>query len=338
MTHAAAAPALPSPADPAAMARELLSRGVDAAFGDVAPGVQRLGVVFVNLYSVDAGGGRWVLVDTGLPGFAAAVGAACDELHDGRPPEAIVLTHAHFDHAGNVAALAERWGVPVYAHRREMPYLDGRSDYAPGDPTPGGAICFLSRFFPHGGYDLRGRVDLRELPGGDDGGDVPGLAGWRWLHTPGHSAGHVSLWRESDRTLVAGDAVATMDLDSWAAQVTRPRELSRPAVPFTPDWPSAVESVRRLSGLSPRTVAAGHGLPVGGADVAGRLDQLALSVAPPPHGRYVGAPARYDAEGRLVDVPPPPPDPLKPRLTVAAGLAVAGAGLAVFAASRRRRG
>ena len=323
----------PNPIGPANLpdVQALLQRGVDAVFDDFAPGLGRLGIVFVNVYAIDAGD-RWFLVDSGLPGFADAVRAACDERFAGRPPEAIVLTHAHFDHAGNAAHLAQDWDVPIYAHPLEMPFLTGQSDYPPGDPTPGGAICFLSRFFPDGGYDLRGRTDLRELP---DDNTIPGLDGWRWVHTPGHTPGHVSLFREADRTLVAGDALATMDLDSWAEQFARRRQACRPSVPFTPDWPTAQASVRKLADLEPSVVAAGHGLPMTGRHVAADVHDLAETLSPPEHGRYVGAPARYDAAGRVVDVPPPP-DPVKKGLAVA-GLAAAGIGVAAWAASRGRR-
>ena len=245
--------------------RALVGGSVERAFADVADDVQgvgRLGVVFVNVYVLNAGGGRWFLVDTGLPGFAPLIKAACDARFDGRPPEAILLTHAHFDHAGNAEALATEWGVPVYAHKLEMPYLTGQADYPPADPTPGGAICFMSRFFPTRGFDLRGRVELRELPVTPEGiHEIPGLPGWRWLHTPGHAPGHVSLFRDFDKLLIAGDALATMDMDSWGSMVSRKRELARPAVPFTPDWRSAHKSIHKLAAMEPRTICAGPSPP-----------------------------------------------------------------------------
>jgi glyoxylase-like metal-dependent hydrolase (beta-lactamase superfamily II) len=109
----------------------------------------------VNLYAVDLPGGRWTLVDTGIPSFGWYVRKAVESRYGaGSRPEAIIPTHGHFDHAGNARELAELWDVPVYAHTLEMPYLTGRSDYAPQDPTPGGAMCFLSRFFPRSGIDL----------------------------------------------------------------------------------------------------------------------------------------------------------------------------------------
>ncbi len=46
-------------------------------------------------------------------------------------PEAIVLTHAHFDHVGALVDLVRVWGVPVYAHSLELPFLTGRAMYPP---------------------------------------------------------------------------------------------------------------------------------------------------------------------------------------------------------------
>lgn len=283
---------------------------------DVAPGVVRVPTIFVNAYLAGAPGGRWVLVDTGLPGAHAWIRQAAEARHGaGARPEAIILTHGHFDHAGNARALADDWDVPIFAHELELPYLTGRSDYPPQDPTMGGAIAFLSRFFPTSAYDFGDRV--RALPAD---GTVPGMEGWRWIHTPGHTPGHVSLFRERDRLLLAGDAFATMDLDSWVSQLTHARELCRPPAPFTTDWGAVRESISALAALEPQTLAAGHGRPLGGAEVAARLHAYARHVEVPFHGRYVGAPARADRRG-VVAVPPPVHDPLPLRL--AAGTAAA---------------
>ena len=111
-----------------------------------------------------------------------------------RPPEAIILTHGHFDHVGSLERLLQLWDVPVYAHTLELPYLTGRSSYPPPDPlVGGGAMAWSSKLYPRGPIDLDGRAQA--LP---DDHTVPGLPGWRWIHTPGHSPGHVSLVRESD--------------------------------------------------------------------------------------------------------------------------------------------
>jgi MYXO-CTERM domain-containing protein len=189
----------------------------------------------------------------------------------------------------------------------------------------GGAIAFLSRFFSTSGYDFGARV--RALP---DDGSVPGMPGWQWLHTPGHTAGHVALFRTADRTLLAGDALATMDLDSWMAQATRAPEFSRPPTPLTPDWTAARASVNRLAALHPRAVGAGHGIPITGGGAAMGLVELAASFTPPARGRYAAAPARADERG-VVSVPPAAPDPLPGQVALGA------AALGVLAMARRRR-
>ena len=304
-----------------------------SSFSPVAPGVWRLGVVFVNVYAIESPGGGLVLVDTGLPGLSGWVRRALEaQFGAGTRPEAIVLTHAHFDHAGGAKALSAGWDVPVYAHLLEMPYITGQADYPPPDPTPGGAICFLSRFFPASGTDVGPRA--QPLPSDHA---VPNLPGWRWVHTPGHTRGHVSLFRDEDRTLIAGDALATTDLDSWTSQITWAEEFQRPATPFTPDWDAALESVRRLAALDPLAVGAGHGRSISGPQVAGELRSFAREMVPPPDGRYSARPAHYRPDGRVESVPPPVPDPLPGKLLLGAALA-AGGWMALRALSSRRRG
>jgi glyoxylase-like metal-dependent hydrolase (beta-lactamase superfamily II) len=297
-----------------------------ASTDPVAQGVARVGILFVNAYLVGEPGDAWVLVDTGLPLSAGWTATAARERFGERRPEAIVLTHGHFDHAGSALELANEWGVPVYAHPDELPFLTGRADYPPQDPTMGGAIAQMARAFPRGGQDLGRHV--RELPAD---GSLPQMPGWRWLHTPGHTPGHVSLFRERDRMLLAGDAVTTMDLDSWSAQVTRSREFDRPPAPFTPDWPAARRSVEMLADLQPAIVAAGHGLPIR-SDTAERLRKLAARFPVPSQGRYVGHPAHYDDGSERL--PPPPPDPVGARLK---GGAAALAAVALLAQLRKRR-
>lgn len=289
------------------------------------PGVSRIATGFVNLYLIGTAE-RWILVDTGLPGFASHVlRAARKRFGPGSRPAAIVLTHGHFDHAGNADALAAEWGVPLYAHVLERPYLTGISDYPPPDPTVGGAIAFMSRAFPYASRRLS--VPVLALPESR----VPFAPNWRWIHTPGHTAGHVSLFRESDGILIAGDAVTTMNLDSWRQQVERRPELCLPPTPMTTDWGEAHRSVRQLVALDPRAIGAGHGVPVSGRSVASALQRLTHSFVPPADGRYTSRPARTGPAG-VEWVPPKPRDRLAER---AALVALAGGAAATVYASRR---
>lgn len=308
--------------------REIESSRNHMAVEEVGHGVSYLTVVFVNLYLIQSDDGC-VLVDTGLPGTAAFTRSHVERALGGGRPDAIVLTHGHFDHAGSAAALADAWGVPIYAHPLELPYLTGRSDYAPKDPSMGGAIAQLARVFPTSGTDLGGRV--RALP---EDGSVPGLAAWRWIHTPGHTAGHVSLFRETDRVLIAGDALTTMDLDSWTAVTLESPQVDRPPAPLTPDWDAARSSVQQLAELEPVTVGAGHGVPLSGPAATAGVQRLADHFPVPP-GRYATRPAVADERG-IVDVPPPVADPLPGRLAL--GVAGLLAGILVARALRDRDG
>jgi glyoxylase-like metal-dependent hydrolase (beta-lactamase superfamily II) len=278
-----------------------------------------IGFVNVCLYGrPGAPNGNWVLIDAGLPGSASRIKRAAQEwIGPWARPSAIILTHGHFDHVGALRTLAEQWDVPVYAHPLEHPYLSGRSSYPPPDPTVGGgAMAALSRFYPRGPIDLGQR--LRPLP---DDGSVPGMPGWRWIPTPGHSPGHVSFFREADRTLIAGDAFVTTKQESALAALSQRPELHGPPMYFTPDWEAARRSLERLVALEPLRVITGHGPPMQGErllndlyDLARNFEQLAV----PSHGRYVRQPALADETG-VVAVPPPVPDPL-PQIALAFGL------------------
>ena len=116
---------------------------------EIASGVAWTYTSFVNIYFIGEPGGPWALVDSGLPFFSPKVRAEAAARYgpDARP-EAIFLTHGHFDHAGSALALAEYWDVPVYAHRLELPYLNGHSDYPPPDPTVGGGIPCSPAYCP----------------------------------------------------------------------------------------------------------------------------------------------------------------------------------------------
>ena len=295
-------------------------------FEPVAPGVGRLGILFVNVLALGEPGGPWLLVDAGLPGSAGVIRrAVARRFGTGARPEAILLTHGHFDHVGAARDLARKWDVPLYAHRLETPYLTGRSDYPPRDPTMGGAMAQMSRLMPDHGYDFDDLV--RELPAD---GNVPVLRDWRWLHTPGHTPGHVSLYREADRVLLAADAFATMNLDSWSAYLTREREFSRPSPPFTFDWRTAHWSIEKLADLEPKVLAAGHGLAMEGDHIAAELRRFTESFTPPRRGRYVASPPVAD-EGGVEELPPPAHDPYMWR----AAAVVVGLLLLVLARQRR---
>jgi glyoxylase-like metal-dependent hydrolase (beta-lactamase superfamily II) len=252
----------------------------------VVPDLTRLRFLFVNLFLYGSSA-NWVLLDAGLQGSAGTiVDTAEDRFGPGAVPQAIILTHGHFDHVGAFPELFEHWDVPVYAHRLELPHLTGQADYPPPDPTVGkGVMALLSFAYPNSAIDLGSRV--RSLP---DDGSVPHMPGWRWIHSPGHTAGHVSLFRESDRCLIAGDAFVTTRQESLYAVVTQEPEVNGPPAYFTPDWASARRSVEELAALRPAIAATGHGPPMPGRELSDGLETLVRDFdesAVPDQGRYV---------------------------------------------------
>src|SRR5690606_27542962 len=254
-------------------------------------GYQRLAIVNVAYHGTRGAGDRWVLIDAGVTGAAGMILHAVEHLFGkGSRPAAIVLTHGHFDHVGALAELAERWEVPVYAHELELPYLDGRASYPPPDPTVGGGLMSaLSRFYPRGPIDVSRWLDV--LPAD---GAVPSMPGWRGIHTPGHTPGHISLWRESDRTLIARAAFITPAQESAYAVATQRPELHGPPMYYTQDWVQAKEPVERLAALEPELVITGHGRAMQGPALRAALHALARGfdrVAVPKYGRYVDRPA-----------------------------------------------
>jgi glyoxylase-like metal-dependent hydrolase (beta-lactamase superfamily II) len=294
---------------------------------EISPNVTWLGFKIVNVYLIGEKGGPWVVVDTSAAGHFESIRAAAEEIYGpGAKPDAILLTHAHQDHYGSALALATYWNVPIYAPKLDLPYLTGK-ELPPADPTTDGFFALVSRFLPNSGTDLGEFV--RALP---EDGTVPFLPDWRWLATPGHTPGHISLFRESDRTLIAGDAVVTVNPDHLSDLVTQKQELARPPAPVTYDWIAARRSVEELAKLRPRVIATGHGIPMIGESLAAELEEFAQDMTTPRYGRYIAEPARFDEEG-VVFVPPPTPDYLA---IAAAGIGVAALlGIGIYALSRR---
>jgi glyoxylase-like metal-dependent hydrolase (beta-lactamase superfamily II) len=291
----------------------------------VAPGVWRLKDIFVNVFIIqNREGTEWVLVDTGLKTTGTKIMDLAKEIFGSRGsrPKAIIMTHAHFDHRGSLLDLADAWGVPVYCHHMERPYLTGQSSYPPPDPSVGGGMMSLLSFtYPKG--PINAEQHLRELP---EDGSVPELDDWRIIHTPGHTPGHISLFREKDGVLIAGDAFVTTLQESALAVMTQKKWVCGPPKYFTPDWGAAARSVRELAALEPNVIATGHGQAMYGDEARKELHKLSREfwkLGMPATGRYVKEAAEFDEHGVPTKIPAPKGVMLK-RLVAAAALFTLG--------------
>jgi glyoxylase-like metal-dependent hydrolase (beta-lactamase superfamily II) len=259
------------PLQPSSVAVDLADLGRS---DEIAPDLAYKKTLLVNVVFYGRPGERgWVLIDAGVPGSAEAIfKAAAERFGEHTPPSAIVLTHGHFDHVGALVELAAEWETPIYAHRLEHPFLNGGRAYPPPRADVGGGLMArVAGLFPRKPVDVsRGLALLSE------NNEVPFMPGWRCIPTPGHTPGHVSLWREADRTLIAGDAFITTRQESAYAVLLQKPEMHGPPQYYTSDWEAARDSVRRLAALEPELVVAGHGPAMRGVEMREALKLLAL--------------------------------------------------------------
>nr|WP_052484197.1 MBL fold metallo-hydrolase [Bacillus sp. OxB-1] len=244
-------------------------------------------IVNVVFYGKQGEGEKWVLIDAGMPTSGRNIIEEAEKRFGaGNPPQAIILTHAHFDHIGGLINVLEEWPVPVYAHPLEIPYITGQQDYPDPDfMVEGGMVAKMSALFPIEAIDIGNRAN--PLPADNS---VPSMPGWKWIHTPGHSAGHVSFYRESDGALIAGDVFVTVRQDALYKVLTQEREMSGPPRYLTPNWPAAEQSVKAMQALHPKVAVTGHGVPVSGEWLEENLTKLAdnfKEMAVPDYGKFV---------------------------------------------------
>jgi glyoxylase-like metal-dependent hydrolase (beta-lactamase superfamily II) len=215
----------------------------------VIEGVLRLGLGVSNAYLVAAEPG-WVLIDTGVPGRAAEILVAAAEAGPvaGRPGSirTIVATHYHADHVGSLARVAAATGARVLAPTLDADLIEagGIPPSPRGNSRLGRLVMSLSR-----PAALEPQPIDRRLVDGDELAEAAGLS---VIHTPGHTAGHVSLYRPTaGGILFAGDALANV--------------LGLRLGIVNEDWAAARTSARRLAALDFETVVFGHGRPLRGS-------------------------------------------------------------------------
>lgn len=177
---------------------------------------------------VDSGG--VTLVDTGMSYMGDGIMKFVQGLQAG-PLNQILLTHGHSDHVGSVTKIARNTSVPVYAHRIELPYMNGEQLYPRRKK--------LEHNIPKG---------LAQPLAGRDDGDLDLVAGLKPYLAPGHSPGHVVYYHEPDSVLLAGDLFTSKN-----------GRLRRPMPMFTADMAEALRSAAIVKRLNPARVEVCHG-------------------------------------------------------------------------------
>lgn len=244
-----------------------------------APGIRRITTPLpfrpreVHAYLAALDGGGWMLVDGGLAtdeAWAALDAGVRDTAGSWAEVRLHVVTHMHMDHVGLAARVHEACGAPLAmgrldaeraAHARAHPDEEARYRLALlarcGAPAEWIAAVEGGREAAQGLAPYHAADVLLE----GDAGDVPGAPGWRHVWTPGHTAGHVSLFRPGDGVLVAGDAVLPRITPTLGVNRQRPDPVG--------DY---LDALARLDALAPALALPGHGDAI--ADPAARVAEL----------------------------------------------------------------
>ena len=224
----------------------------------VTDGIHRLGTKAHNFYVVTEGG-KATVIDAGcakelrkLVDGLQSIGLGLDDV------EALVITHAHGDHFGFAAELAES-GTPVKVHEEERSRAngsyEGRFSAGTGDMRFG-RLATYRNFLPLLRLGVSNVTHTDDVETVRDGEllDLPGRP--QVVHTPGHTEGHIAFQCDERRTTFTGDALASMPLFGGP---TGPQLMEDT---FHLDVDLARESLSRLASLGSHLVLPGHGEPM----------------------------------------------------------------------------
>ena len=198
-----------------------------------------------------------VLIDTGLVGEMPRLTRILHEIGLDWPDiKAILLTHGHLDHTGNLAHLKGLTGAPVLAHPLEQPHVDGTFPYRGAGRLCGFMEAIGRRLFRYRTVS----IDQPLVPNAE----LPYWGGLRVIHLPGHTEGHCGFYSERFNLLFSGDLFASY----WFSTHLPPFFLN--------SCPEKIEvSLRRVKSLAPRYIIPNHYTGLDGQLHRRRFDSLA---------------------------------------------------------------
>jgi glyoxylase-like metal-dependent hydrolase (beta-lactamase superfamily II) len=206
------------------------------------------GLRSAHVYLLASEGGL-TLIDTGTPGELGQIAAQLQEGGYALPDiKAVVLTHCHSDHAGNLAALAARSGAQVLAHEKEVPYLERTASLPARSALRRAFVWLTDRAFSSPPC----KVD-RAL---QDGDVIEALGGLRVVHAPGHTPGNMALYQPQRQILFCGDTLFN------SVPLTRRQGIQAPPRFFSVDAQQAGSSAKALAELPIEVICFGHGDPI----------------------------------------------------------------------------
>ena len=185
-------------------------------------------------------GAASVMIDTGMVGEPFLIRRLVRKL--GLRPDsikAILLTHGHLDHAGNLAWLKDWTGAKVYAHAEETRHVAGTYAYS-------GAARWCGRLEAAGRFLFRYRAAMID-EFITDNQELPFWGGLRVIHLPGHTQGHCGFYSTKHDLLFSGDMFA-----SYFFNVHKPPAILNSAPEH---FGASLEKIRQLT---PRLIVPSH--------------------------------------------------------------------------------
>lgn len=187
----------------------------------------------INCYIIEG-----VLIDSGIRSSFKQLSHTLHKV----PVHAHALTHAHPDHQGSSHKICDLFNLPLYCHEKEVSRTTSglvTSDY----PSDQNLIArFQQKYWSGAGHKVTATLKENDH-----------LGNFRIIETPGHSAGHISFFREKDGLLIIGDVATNMNL------LTTLTGLHTPPAIFTTDRITNIQSLKKLSALNPAIICFGHG-------------------------------------------------------------------------------